>query len=268
MERDELRAGVVEDVGDLVRRQPDVDRVQHRPGFEDAVVRLQEVVRVVRDERDAIPGSDPQPNQRVGQPMRPLRVGAVRELLLAVDDADLVAEVGRGSVTELEDRERHEHREPPCSTGAVAGGKCRARGPARHAAAAQRGPADREGALSDGGPGRLSCHMTTNVVLSRHDRRRHDHGAVEVLELMARATIDVTTPDAGGFEPGARPEPAPVAGPASSSGTTRRASCRPGWRTGGPAASGGQPPRRAPPESQFGAARTGLRRWASDRASG
>jgi hypothetical protein len=113
----QLGTGVVEDVGDLVRGEPDVDRVQHRSGLQDAVVGLQEVVRVVGDERHSIAGLDPQPVQRVRQPMRALRIGAVRELLLAIDDADLVAEVGRCPVAELQDRERHEHREPPCWTG-------------------------------------------------------------------------------------------------------------------------------------------------------
>ena len=51
--------GVVDDVGDLLRKQPRIDRVQHRPRAGDAVVELQVAVAVPRERGDAIAGLAP-----------------------------------------------------------------------------------------------------------------------------------------------------------------------------------------------------------------
>ena len=115
VDEDDLRRRMAEDVLDLVRRQPDVDRVEDGPGLDHAVVRLEQVVGVEGDERDAIAARDPELDERVRQPVGPVREFAVGELCLAVDDADLVAEELRGAVTELEDGQRDEHVGPPCT---------------------------------------------------------------------------------------------------------------------------------------------------------
>ena len=109
VKEDDPRPGVLQDVRDLGWREPDVDRVEDRPGLEDAVVRLEQVVGVVGDERDAVAGLDAEAVEGVRQLVGPLGPGAIGELEVAVDDADLVAEVGRRPVAELEHREGHEH---------------------------------------------------------------------------------------------------------------------------------------------------------------
>ncbi len=145
---------MVEDVGDLVGREPDVDRVEDRTGLEHAVVGLEEVMGVVGDERDPVAGFDPEPGERVGQAMRPLAERPVGELLLAVDDADLVAEVRPGAITELEDRERYEHRGPPCSIAGL---------PA--------GPGTRRDTIACGGP-RWDCAFLIGATLARRANSR------------------------------------------------------------------------------------------------
>ena len=113
LEEDDLRAGVVEDVGDLVGCQADVDRVEHGARLDDAVVRLQQLVGVVGQERHPLARLDAEPEQGVGQAVRSFGVFPVGELPIAVDDPDSVAEEGRRSVAELEDGERNEHRKSP-----------------------------------------------------------------------------------------------------------------------------------------------------------
>ena len=109
MEEDDLRGGVVEDVRDLVRREPDVDRVEDGARLDDAVVGLEQVVGVEGDERHPVAGLDAELDERVGQPVRPIAECAVGELLVPVDDTDLVTEERRRAVAELEDGQRHEH---------------------------------------------------------------------------------------------------------------------------------------------------------------
>ena len=62
----------LEDVGDLVGREPDVDRVEDRPGLEHAVVGLEQVVGVVGDEARPDRPADAELDERVRQPVRPL----------------------------------------------------------------------------------------------------------------------------------------------------------------------------------------------------
>ena len=71
VEEDDLRGGVAEDVLDLVRRQADVDRVEDGARLDDAVVRLEQVVRVEGDERHAVAGRDAELDEGVGEPVRP-----------------------------------------------------------------------------------------------------------------------------------------------------------------------------------------------------
>jgi len=116
MERDDARRGMVEDVRDLRRGEADVDRVEHCPRFEDAVVRLEEVVGVVGDERDAVAGLNAEQAQRVREPVRPLGERAVGVFAVAIHDADLVAEERRRTIAELEHGQGHEHGSPPWRT--------------------------------------------------------------------------------------------------------------------------------------------------------
>jgi hypothetical protein len=111
--KDGPRAGVVEDIPDVLRSQADVDGVQNCPGFEHAVVGLEQLVGVIGQEGNTVTLFDAEVAQGVRQPVRPLGKLAVGELLVAVNHADLVAEIQLGAVTELEDGERDEHGRPP-----------------------------------------------------------------------------------------------------------------------------------------------------------
>ncbi len=113
VEEHDLRTGMAEDVGDLLGREPDVDRVQDRAGLEHAVVGLEQLVGVVGDEADSVARLDTQFDQRVRQAMGSLAELAVREATVTVDDADSLAVVRLGPVTELENRKGNEHRRPP-----------------------------------------------------------------------------------------------------------------------------------------------------------
>ena len=113
VEEDDLRACMADDVGDLLWRQADVDRVEHRPGLEHAVVGLEQLMGVVGDEADPLVRRYAQITQGVGEPVGPLTELAVGESLVAVDDADFLPEVRLRAVAELEHRKGYEHRRPP-----------------------------------------------------------------------------------------------------------------------------------------------------------
>jgi hypothetical protein len=138
VEEDDLRAGMADDVGDLAWGQADVDGVEDRAGFEDAVVGLEKLMGVVGDEADTVARTDAQLPQRIREPVGSLAELAVCELMLAVDDPDLFAEVRLCPVAELEHREGNEHREPPPLTHRRS---WRRGGAASGAAVAPRGPA-------------------------------------------------------------------------------------------------------------------------------
>ena len=110
VEDQDARLGVREDVRDLGRRQPDVDRVQHGAGLQDAVVALEQLVRVERQERDDLAPPDADAFERRRQPVHPLVVLGVAEAAVAVHDADLAAvEPGRAQA-ELEGGQGDVHR--------------------------------------------------------------------------------------------------------------------------------------------------------------
>src|SRR5438046_7357584 len=79
VEEDVLVLGVVRDVGDLVREQPRIDRVDHRPGAGDRVVDLKMPVAVPGEGRDPLPGLHAEALQRAGELPRPRMWGAGRE---------------------------------------------------------------------------------------------------------------------------------------------------------------------------------------------
>ncbi len=62
---------VVHDVADLLREEPDVDRVEHGARRRHAEVELQVAVRVPRERADAIARPDAERPERVGEPGRP-----------------------------------------------------------------------------------------------------------------------------------------------------------------------------------------------------
>ena len=112
MEGDHLRAGVIEDPGDLVRRETNVDRVEDGAGLEHAVVGLEQVMGVIGDERDPFAVPDSEALQGVGEAVSALAELGVGELPVAVDQPDLVTEERRCPVAKIEDRQRDEHRRP------------------------------------------------------------------------------------------------------------------------------------------------------------
>jgi len=49
-------SAMVEDIGDLLGGQTDVDRREHTAGLQDPVIPFQQMVRVIADECDPLPG--------------------------------------------------------------------------------------------------------------------------------------------------------------------------------------------------------------------
>ncbi len=70
-------AGVVDDVGDVGGREPDVDGVQHGPHARRGEVDLEMAVRVPREGSDPVALAHAEGLQRAGQPCRPLRPAAI-----------------------------------------------------------------------------------------------------------------------------------------------------------------------------------------------
>jgi hypothetical protein len=90
--------------------QPDVDRVEHRPGLQDPKVRFEQVVGVVGDEGNDFAGSDPQILDSGGEAARALAELGVGEAVPPVDDADLPAEELLRAPAELQRCHRDQHR--------------------------------------------------------------------------------------------------------------------------------------------------------------
>jgi len=62
---------MADDVGDLLGVRADVDRVEHRARFEDAVIGLEQLVGVVGDEADSIARPDAELLESVGEAVGP-----------------------------------------------------------------------------------------------------------------------------------------------------------------------------------------------------
>ena len=80
-------AAVVDDVGEIVRRQAEVDRHEHGPDLRDGVERLELRMRIRRDVDDAVALLDTERLQRGRPAIAALEEVAVREALGAVDDS-------------------------------------------------------------------------------------------------------------------------------------------------------------------------------------
>ena len=100
------RAGVGEDVRDLLRHQPGVDRDEHRAGTRHAEVGFEELVDVGGEERDAIAVRDPALLERNREPPRSLACLRPRQAALSVDDGGSVGECERGPLEERDRRQR------------------------------------------------------------------------------------------------------------------------------------------------------------------
>ena len=110
MEENELAARVVEDVRDVLRGQANVDGIQDAAGLYHAKVTFEKLVSVVSNERRAIPFLHSERTKRVRQPVRPLSELRVRELLLAINDADLFGKQRLGAIPKLQWCQWDEHR--------------------------------------------------------------------------------------------------------------------------------------------------------------
>ena len=78
VDEDHLVVGVVDDVGELLGEEPDVQRVQHPAGAGGGEVQLEVAGRVPRERRDATVGRDPQIVEHTAElagPYRPVGVG-------------------------------------------------------------------------------------------------------------------------------------------------------------------------------------------------
>ena len=78
VEKDIPVGRVVDDVGDLLRKKPRIDRVQHRAHSRHAEVELHVPVAVPRERRDAIAGRDPKRGERVRDLLGPAMDVAIR----------------------------------------------------------------------------------------------------------------------------------------------------------------------------------------------
>ena len=99
------RAGVLEDVGDLLGHEPGVDRDEHGAGARHAEVRLEQLVDVRGEERDPVAVRDPALLERDREPPHPLAHLRPREPTLAVDDG---RPAGEGERSPLEEGERRQ----------------------------------------------------------------------------------------------------------------------------------------------------------------
>ena len=93
--------------GDLLRHQPGVDRDEHGARSRHAEVRLEQLVDVGGEERDAIAVRDPALLERDGEPPRPLARLGPGQAALAVDDG---GPVGEGERSPLEEGDRRQRR--------------------------------------------------------------------------------------------------------------------------------------------------------------
>ena len=113
---DDLRAGVLDDVGDLGCRQPEVDRNQDPSPAADAEERVQQTGRVLRDDRHpaARRHAELVELRRLrARPRGEIAIGqlaeAGRRLVGLVDDGDPVGVHAFGAVEEVTDGQRNEH---------------------------------------------------------------------------------------------------------------------------------------------------------------
>ena len=104
----DARAGVLDDVGQLVDREPDVERHQHRAAHRHAVVQLEHHVAVRAQRGDPVARFDAEVRQCPGQRQRTLEQLGVGEPALAVHHRGPIAEHARGAVQERRGRERGE----------------------------------------------------------------------------------------------------------------------------------------------------------------
>jgi hypothetical protein len=98
------RAGVPEHVGDFRRVQHEVDRHQHGASARDRETQRCEGVRVARQDRDTIAGTDTRAQEAVRKPIADgieLGVGPLRR---AADDGGLVGTAYRGAPQQVSQR--------------------------------------------------------------------------------------------------------------------------------------------------------------------
>ena len=110
MRADDGRAAVGDQVAEIVRDQPIVERHQHGANLRDGIERLELRVRIRRDVGDPIPGLDAgllQPRRPSIAPLAELGVG---ERVRAVEDGRAIAIQPAAATEELQGRQRCFHR--------------------------------------------------------------------------------------------------------------------------------------------------------------
>ena len=110
VDEDDLVFGVVGDIGDMLGRQPRIERVQHRADAGDAEIELEMAIGVPGDGADPVAELDAQALQRLGELLGALGRVAVavamdRPLDRARDDLD-VGIVGGGEIDHLRNQQR------------------------------------------------------------------------------------------------------------------------------------------------------------------
>ncbi len=116
VDEEHRRAGVLDDVADLVGVEAEVDRDDDAAVARHAEQGGQEASAVLRDDGDTLAEADAERVEAGGQGSHPhgdfspgQLAPARRRLVGFVDDADAVAERGLGAVEEVEDVERGLH---------------------------------------------------------------------------------------------------------------------------------------------------------------
>jgi len=89
----ESRPGIVEDVRQFGRSEPDIEGQEDAVRLEHAVVRLEQTVAVGAEERHTVAASGPLRTECAGQAGGPIGELGVREALVAADDRQIVGEL-------------------------------------------------------------------------------------------------------------------------------------------------------------------------------
>ena len=98
-------AGVVQRIEQLLGRQGEVPRLQHRAHHRDGEVAFVVAVAVPVQHRDHVAGLDAEIGQRAGQPPQPVAELPVGVPALAIDD-DLLGRAGQRRVQQMLDEQR------------------------------------------------------------------------------------------------------------------------------------------------------------------
>lgn len=109
MKTEHFRAGMVEDKLDFFMGKPDVDWIENALNLGHSIVRFEQLVRIVRNEGNYFPTSNPQFSERIRKAVDPQVIFMVSEPLMTIDDSDPVAIKGGRPLAKFKWRQWHFH---------------------------------------------------------------------------------------------------------------------------------------------------------------